>query len=217
MAKAMSVETRAKKAIDMIRNNSATWERAAEDLDYSVSHIRKIVKEHYKTETGYKKLCNIAKSNKANLKRANAVAFNADPEDLLENTKVATEVVVVETGYLLDNGMASLVEMGLDVYIPAFCIKELEHMVDSYSAAEELLTLYWSTHLITSINLRGHEVLRVDPIIPVKARSKGVVATAVELDSLGLKVRLLTNSREIEELAIQQGCNIDVVRTRKAS
>lgn len=100
--------------------------------------------------------------------------------------------------------------------MPFFCIGELEKLSNSYAVAEELLTMYWSTRQITSINMRGKEELYEEPIIPVKDRSKGVVSLCVELDSLGYRVRLLTNSREIEDLAKLQGCNINVVRIKKA-
>ena len=121
----------------------------------------------------------------------------------------------METGYLIDTGMAGVLNESLDVYVPFFCINELEKMAKRYNTAEEVLNLFWSTYRMISVDLRDREELYEEPNYPVKDRSKGVVALCVELDSLGYRVRLKTNSREIEDLAHLQGCGIDVMRLKK--
>lgn len=65
MKRTMSNETRATRAIKMIYNAMATWEDVAEVLKISVSHCRKIVREHYKSKTAY----NIRHAKMQDLKR----------------------------------------------------------------------------------------------------------------------------------------------------
>lgn len=216
--KSMSNETRANKAIAII-NAGGTWKDVELAVKVSKSRIQTILREHYSASGGgkspwYKKLLKKARENE---KAREAEKVQAQVEGQQEDvTGFPKEVVVVETGYLLDTRAAGVLNESLDVYIPFFCINELEKLTNSYATAEEILTLFWSTQRIISINLRGREELYEEPNYPVKDRSKGVIALCVELDSLGYRVRLMTNSREIEDLAHLQGCDIDVVRLKKS-
>ena len=212
MRKTANNETRAQKAIRMINALNATWEEVAEAVSLAPKTIQRIVKEHYKTPKGYNNLLAKARANKKAKEQAEEIIRDSSVEEGTE--KKVKEVIVTETGYLLDVGVNGILKESLDMYIPYFCIGELEKLSKSYKNAEEILTLFWSTRKITSINIRGKEVLYEDPIIPVKDRTEGVVAVCVELDRMGYKVRLLTNSREIEDLAKLQNCGIDVVRIK---
>lgn len=70
------------------------------------------------------------------------------------------------------------------------------------AAKKRYLTYFISC---TPINLRGRELIFEEPTEPVKNRTYGVVAVCCYLWNKGYKVRLLTNSCEIERLANKQG------------
>ena len=226
MKKTMSKETMAKRAISMIYNEMATWEDVAEALKLSVSYCRKIVKEHYKSETAYNKLLAKARENARLKKEADKLIsvevdadeaevdteVKADDESMTEERK---QVVLVETGYMLDVGLPGILNESLDVFMPSFNLKELDKLTRSVQVAEEILTFYYSTYRITPIHLDGKEKLFSQPVELVKPRTIGIVAVACHLWNNNYKVILKTNSKEVESLAKKQGIDIDGVLIQK--
>lgn len=224
----MNNETRAKKAISMIYNDDikATWEDVAEVLKLSVSYCRKIVREHYKSETAYNKLLAKAREN-ARLKKAveKMVSVEVKADEAKANTEIKADdesdaegrktVVLVETGYMLEVGLPGILNESLEVFMPSFNLKELEKLTRSSQIAEEILKFYYGTHRITAVNLDGKEALFSQPAELVKPRTIGVVAAACHLWANDYRVILKTNSKEVERLAKQQGIDIDVVRIQK--
>ena len=218
MKRTMSNETRATRAIKMIYNAMATWEDVAEVLKISVSHCRKIVREHYKSKTAYNKLLAKARENARLKKEADKlISVEVDADEVkTDEAEVDTEVkaddeskteerkqvVLVETGYMLDVGLPGILNESLDVFMPSFNLKELEKLTRSVQVAEEILTLYYSTYRITPVQL-------------VKPRTIGIVAVACHLWNNNYKVILKTNSKEVESLAKKQGIDIDVVLIQK--
>lgn len=202
-------ETRVKKAINMI-NCGATWNQVCEALNLSKGYIQKIVKRTYKTEKGYNNLLAKAKANKKAINEAASAITDTESNCKKNNVK---EVVVVETGYLLNKGYEGILEEGLELFIPYFCIKELEKLTYCLRDAEPIINMLYRTNAITPINLWGKEQLFEEPSESVKDRTYGVVAVCCYLWNKGYHVRLMTNSREIEKLANEQGTNgICVVR-----
>lgn len=206
----MLKETMANMMVAKINKGSYVKE-VAEFFGVSEGYAYKLLREHYPVKKGaYAKLLKTSRDNKK--KRMEAQNVLCEPMSEEAKSLIQNEVAVMETGYMLAVGVEGILKETLDVYVPFFCIKELDKLSNSYNVARELMTMHWSNRQVTSINLRGKEELYVDPTYPVKDRSRGVVATCVELDSKGFKVRLLTNSREIEELAKLQECDIEVIR-----
>ena len=205
--KSMNNATRASKTIRMI-NGGATWEDVADALDLSVAYVQRIVKENYKREKSYNNLLAKAKANKK--AKAEAETIIATEEDAPQKVK---EAIVVETGYLFDRDVEDL--EGEDVFLPAFCVKELEKLRPSYEVAGQVLAKIRVSRIFTTLNLRNREEIFEYPNYFVKDRSVGVIACCCYLWARGYKVKLLTNSREIEELAMIQGISIDVTRVKK--
>jgi hypothetical protein len=230
MKRTMSNETRATRAIKMIYNAMATWEDVAEVLKISVSHCRKIVREHYKSKTAYNKLLAKARENARLKKEADKlISVEVDADEVkTDEAEVDTEVkaddeskteerkqvVLVETGYMLDVGLPEILNESLDVFMPSFNLKELEKLTRSVQVAEEILTLYYSTYRITPVQLKEEELFS-KPVELVKPRTVGVVAAACHLWANNYRVVLKTNSKEVERLAKQQGIDIDVVLIHK--
>ena len=241
MKRTMSNETRATRAIKMIYNAMATWEGkvigwvpglgdVAEVLKISVSHCRKIVREHYKSKTAYNKLLAKARENARLKKEADKlISVEVDADEVkTDEAEVDTEVkaddeskteerkqvVLVETGYMLDVGLPGILNESLDVFMPSFNLKELEKLTRSVQVAEEILTLYYSTYRITPVQLKEEELFS-KPVELVKPRTVGVVAAACHLWANNYRVVLKTNSKEVERLAKQQGIDIDVVLIHK--
>lgn len=223
MKKTMSKATMSKRAISMIYNEMATWEDVAEALKLSVSYCRKIVKEHYKSENAYNKLLAKARENARLKKEADKlISVEVDVDEVEVDTEVKADdesmrkqVVLVETGYMLDVGLPGILNESLDVFMPSFNLKELDKLTRSVHTAEEILTFYYSTYRITPIHLDGKEKLFCQPVELVKPRTIGVVAAACHLWENNYKVILKTNSKEVESLAKQQGIDIDVVLIQK--
>lgn len=211
MGKSVSNETRAKKIIRMVNASGMTWEEISEALGLSIKYIQLLARKHYKTETGYKKLLDKARVNKKAKAKVKAVRL-ITPVSEAESKKEEREVIVTETGYLLCTGASKILSEELDVYIPFFCVKELEKLSRDSAVAEEVLKMHYSTERMTSINLKGREVLFEEPRKSVKDRTMGVVALCCYLWSMDYRVRLLTNSKEIQELAEMQGIDISVVK-----
>lgn len=186
----------------LINQEGATWEDLAEMFGLSIKTLQKYVRESYSREGDYKNLLKKARLNKAAKQMAEAVL----PQEV-------DEVILVETGFLMRVGVKWVMEQSLDIYIPSLCIRELEGLSRSHKEAEDLLTYYWASGRIAPIDLYGEEELWEEPVVPVrKPRTRGIVAVAVKLDSLGKKVRLYTNSKPVEWLALHQGSDrIDAI------
>lgn len=198
----VAVNTITNKCIRMINQSGATWEDLAEMFGLSIKTLQKYVKESYSRKGDYKNLLKKARLNKAAKQKAEAVL----PQEI-------DEVILVDTGFLMRVGVKWIMQQSLDIYIPSLCIRELEGLSRSYKEAEDLLTYYWASGRIAPIDLYGEEELWEEPVVPVrKPRTRGIVAVAVKLDSLGKKVRLYTNSKQVEWLALHQGSeDIDVI------
>ena len=214
MKKTMSKATMSKRAISMIYNEMATWEDVAEALKLSVSYCRKIVKEHYKSENARLK----KEADKLISVEVDADEVKTDEAEVDTEVKADDEsrkqVVLVETGYMLDVGLPGILNESLDVFMPSFNLKELEKLTRSVQVAEEILTLYYSTYRITPVQLKEEELFS-KPVELVKPRTIGVVAAACHLWANNYRVVLKTNSKEVERLAKQQGIDIDVVLIHK--
>lgn len=204
----LSDSTLVKRAKTMIYAG-ATWESLTIAFGKSESTLRRKIKASYKTEGGHKRLLEKARENSRLAKEAREkMGVPTDEEDI-------KEIIVTETGYLLDHGVQGIMNESLDIFIPHFCVYELEKLARSYASASEVLTLHYSTKRLTTINLRGKELLFEDPASIVKKRTIGVVSVCCELFCQGFKVRLLTNSREIANLAEEQGMGIQVVLVQR--
>ena len=209
----MLKKTMVSKMVEMI-NKGSFVEEVAKEFEYSLGYVYKLLREHYPVKkSSYSKL--LAKSREHKQKQVQVALSQPMSEE--DNSSKQKEVIVTETGYMLVTGVNGILNESLDIYVPYFCLKELDKLSRSCQVAKELMTMHWTTNRVAPINLRGHEELYVDPTYPVKNRSRGVVATCVELVSKGFKVRLLTNSLEIEKLAKLQECDIDVIRITSAS
>ena len=195
MKKMLDVTAMTAKAIRMINREGATWEDLSEMFSLSKGYIQKCVHKSYSREGDYQNLLNKARQNKD----AKQQAESQKKEQEIE------EVILVDTGFVKRAGVKWLMQQSLPLYIPAFCIRELERMSRKDPVAKQVLTFYWSTRRMISIELNGKEILLKEPSKPLKKpRSRGVVAVAVKLYSLGNKVRLYTNSFEVEQLALEQ-------------
>lgn len=195
MKKMLDVTAMTAKAIRMINREGATWEDLSEMFSLSKGYIQKCVHKSYSREGDYQNLLNKARQNKD----AKQQAESQKKEQEIE------EVILVDTGFVKRAGVKWLMQQSLPLYIPAFCIRELERMSRKDPVAKQVLTFYWSTRRMSSIELNGKEILLKELSKPLKKpRSRGVVAVAVKLYSLGNKVRLYTNSFEVEQLALEQ-------------
>lgn len=190
----------ANKAINMI-NGGASWEQVCKNLYFCKSYIQKIIKGTYKTEKDYNNLLAKAKANKKAIDEASRVIIDTESDSEEDEVK---EVIVVETGYLMKKGVEGITGENLDIFIPHFCIRELEKLAKSHKIAKKVLLMFCETITITPINLMRREEILEKPAGPAKIRTYGVVAVCCYLWRKGYRVRLLTNSREIERMANEQ-------------
>lgn len=213
-------ETKVTKMVAMIRGGSYI-EEVAQKFELSVSYVYKLLKENYPVRREL--YSNLLKTSREN-KKKRAEETKALSEPMSENAAMSNqeEVVVLETGYMLAVGVKAIEDIlkeGLDVYVPFFCVKELEKLSRSYHDAEALMTVHWQSGKITSLNLKGKESLYVEASYPIRQRSKGVVSVCIELASKGFRVNLYTNSKEIKRLAEMQECKeitVNLVEPRQA-
>ncbi len=204
----LSDSTLVKRAKTMIYNG-ATWEQLTEHFGKAESTLRKKIKASYKDENKHKRLLEKARENTRLAREAQAALdIPSEKEDI-------KEVIVTETGYLLDNGIQGIMNESLEIFMPHFCLRELDKLTRAYAAAEDVLTMFYSTNRITTINLNGKEILFENPAYVAKKRTTGIVSLCCELFAQGFKVRLLTNSREVADVAELQGCDIQVVLKQK--
>lgn len=187
-----------------IRYHGATWEDMAKYYDCSVSLIRERVRNSYVKKhraPEYQELS--AKSIENEKMKKEAAPVILPPEEEIH------EVIVTETGYLMKMGMSNILSESLDIIIPRFCVSELEKLSRGSTVASEVLNLIWSTNRITQLRLK-EEILFEEPQYNVKKRTIGIVATCCELFAANMKVRLLTTSYEVAELAKAQDFGPDV-------
>lgn len=187
-----------------IRYDGSTWEDMAAYYNCSVSLIRQRVRDSYKEKHHAKEYTELSNKSRENekLKKEAASVILPPEEDV-------NEVIVTETGYLMKVGMAGILSESLDIIIPRFCVSELEKLSRGSTAAKEVLSLIWSTNRITQLKLKD-EILFEEPQFDVKTRTIGIVATCCELFAANMKVRLLTTSYEVAELAKAQDFGPDV-------
>lgn len=230
MTKTMSKETKIKRVIGMI-NSGKTWEECADFFGHSVTYLQKIVRESYKTPTRYNNLLRKARENKkANeqLSISNTEASKVEDVEVVEKVETAEEsfevidefeeaeeeVILVETGYLLEAGISVFTQNVLPIFIPSFCINELDKMAkDNEKAKEIIMAIMSTTNAVQQTNLRGYEYVYIRrPSFEYKSRSKGIAAAAKYLAECYPHVRVLTNSYEVVRILEEQYCeNINVI------
>ena len=216
----MCKETKIKKAISLI-NAGKTWEECSEILGNSVAYLQKIVRESYKTPTRYNNLLRKARENKkANeqmsepmVKDVEVKVEAAESIEVFDEFEEDEEVILVETGYLLEAGISVFTQNVLPIFIPSFCINELDKMAKDNEKAKEIIMAIMSTNAVQQTNLRGYEYVYIRrPSFEYKSRSKGIAAAAKYLAECYSNVRVLTNSYEVERILKEQNCeNINVI------
>lgn len=216
----MCKETKIKKAISLI-NAGKTWEECSEILGNSVAYLQKIVRESYKTPTRYNNLLRKARENKkANeqmsepmVKDVEVKVEAAESIEVFDEFEEDEEVILVETGYLLEAGISVFTQNVLPIFIPSFCINELDKMAKDNEKAKEIIMAIMSTNAVQQTNLRGYEYVYIKrPSFEYKSRSKGIAAAAKYLAECYSHVRVLTNSYEVERILKEQNCeNINVI------
>lgn len=221
--KTMSKQTKVKRTIGMI-NAGKTWEECAEILENSVAHLQKIVRESYKTPTRYNNLLRKARENKR-AKELEQQKTTAEDVEIVEKVEAAEsievfdefeedeEVILVETGYLLEAGISVFTQNVLPIFIPSFCINELDKMAKDNEKAKEIIMAIMSTNAVQQTNLRGYEYVYIKrPSFKYKTRSKGIAAAAKYLSECYPHVRVLTISYEVQRILEEQKCeNINVI------
>lgn len=216
----MCKETKIKKAISLI-NAGKTWEECSEILGNSVAYLQKIVRESYKTPTRYNNLLRKARENKkANeqmsepmVKDVEVKVEAAESIEVFDEFEEDEEVILVETGYLLEAGISVFTQNVLPIFIPSFCINELDKMAKDNEKAKEIIMAIMSTNAVQQTNLRGYEYVYIRrPSFEYKSRSKGIAAAAKYLAECYSHVRVLTNSYEVVRILEEQDCeNINVI------
>lgn len=207
MKKSANIKTKVLKAIRII-NHGGTWEDVSEAVELSIGYIQAKVKEYYKNPNNYNKLLVKARQNK---KRKEEEAKILEAESKVDDKKKTDCVIVVETGYLLSKGVKAL-KSKEDIFIPYFNIKELEKLTNASAVASEVLKEIYGKRAVTCIKLNQDETVFEKPAREMKPRTYGIVAVCCYLWSNGYHVKLLTNSREVEELANLQYIGIEVER-----
>ena len=199
--KSLNSEQKVKKAKKLI-NNGASWEEAAKKVGFSERYLRELVRKSYSRTGDYKNLCKKAKTGE---KTAN--------KQQMPNEEISEEVILAETGYILTKGATALLKESITVFIPAFCIRELSKMAYRMPEADRFLNIFYSSNNFKVISLDNEEVF--EESMEGRIRSKGIVSVACHLWVNGMKVRVLTNSREIERLVKEQGFGNDVKVIRR--
>ena len=122
--------------------------------------------------------------------------------------------LLVDHGYLMsfDNKgvFEEILKRNENVYIPYFCLEELEALSKHFELASEFLGVYYrNIERITVVD--NKEWLIKTPCYQATKRVVGVVAAAIDMWITGLDVKILTDSYEIAKLAKMQNCDFDVV------
>ncbi len=191
MKKHANKTTLAVKTIKIIRSG-ATWQEVSELLDYSIVYLQRLCKTHFKRPENYRKLLELAQSNKKAKKEAKNV--------------VDDEVIVIETGAIISKGWQWIVSQDIKIFMPLFCISEIEKISERNPRAEEVLLGLYRTNIVNLIRMtRKQETLLSEPKWCPKDRSIGVVSLCCRLWTEGKHLRLVTTSNEIQSLALSQG------------
>lgn len=193
----MNAETITLKAIKYIRDGY-TWNEVVGLMSYSKGYLQSLCKAHYKRESSYKALLEMAREN---AKRQSPVLLKSEKKEELE-------IVVIETGAILANGVALILNQELETCMPVFCLHELEKIATRDQTAAEALTVIQSTNKLLLMSItRQEEDLFVEPKWVPRNRSRGVVALCCRMWAEGAHIRLITSSGEIERLSLAQGMN----------
>lgn len=200
---------------EYIRRQHATWEMIEDRFQYSRVTIQRKLKESYKLESAYKKLLDEVRENTRLKKEADALVSTPSPV-----VSTPTDIIVVETGYLMKVGLDDLLNTNQDIVIPEFCVGELKKLSQSSTSATKALALVRQKSdakgPITLLKLEEN-VLVEEPLFPVKRRSIGVVAVCCDVYAVtpsDRKICLLTTSYEVEQLANAQGFGPNVIVKR---
>ena len=189
----MNNKTRCKKTVAIIYNGG-TWRDVEEAIGIKEVSIKTILrKEYYKNSTAYKKLLNLAKENAREKREA----------------EKKRRVILIDTGYMLEKGIKGVRDASkkAKVFIPRFCICELRKMAEYDQQAKKLLAYKWPEGKIKLI-YSNERIARSKT--KRRKRSVGIVANAIDLVKKGFKVTIYTNSKEVEDLALEQKCGIEV-------
>jgi hypothetical protein len=166
----LNIETVMARVRNAIYNSHLVWEEVAALFDTSVRNLRyNYVKPYYTVKLGsYKQLCEQERINRAN-RKITSIVIAADDEPATKQ-----QVLVIETGSVIELGIDGILKYGLNAYIPEFCIRELSKLSETANA-EAFLSSYKEESSITVINMRNREVLYVDPEdeVVVKIGQKG--------------------------------------------
>ena len=214
--KSMNNETRVKKIIRMINKDGQTWEDISREMELSVPYLQKLVRKHYATEKRYNNLLHKARENK----KVKGETKSIQPVVEINTPKKLEEVILMETGYLIEYGLEAFLE-SIPIFIPQFCINELEKMSSDMQVAKDVLLFIYSSDVIKTTNLRGKEVdYWTNVPFLVKNRTKGIVSAANYLKEKYGNVRVITNSYEVEKTVNAQnneGIKVILKKAKKAS
>ena len=209
----------ARKVVNLINTQGATWCSLEKTFGRSRKTLQRYLKDHYGLPDNIP-----AKELKGSLKHNRTVyvhllekavaneAAEAEAKKLVKvDDKSSNEVIVTETGYLMccirNNSLDSLLEKA--VFIPRFCFTELQNLSRRCSDADKALDFIKKNDgNITFIQLTKEQeniLLVSEPSAMMKPRVKGIVALCSEMFFNGLKVHLLTTSKDVEQLALDQG------------
>ena len=191
MKKRAGKKTITLKTIKMIRSG-ATWQEVSELMCYSIGYLQSLCKAYYKRPENYRELLDMAQSNNKAKKEAKNV--------------VDDEVIVIETGAIISKGWQWIVSQDIKIFMPLFCISEIDKISESNPRAEEVLLGLYGTNLVNLIRMtRKQETLFSEPKWCPRDRSIGVVSLCCQLWAEGKHLRLVTTSNEIQSLALSQG------------
>lgn len=164
----VDLQERAKEAKRLILAG-ATWEQAGKIINCSSESLHKAARETW-TKEEYNVVKKKAQENKRQL------------------TKMSREhgkgrcVIVSETFSLIEMGEREIRKYGRDLFVPAFCVNELEQLAKFNDEAGKTLDV----------------VIRKASIVPIEVedtRSKKIIALCHKLYDEGFNVQLLVNSR----------------------
>lgn len=204
MYKRMSNSTMCKQMIAMVYSGASMLDliKASGRCE---STIYRLFHEHYAKPgcAAHKKLLKQLRENTAKMREAQNLSLVPQKPDF---------VIVTETGALMKH-LKEIKDEGAEVFIPKFCINELIKLgvnnTDAILALQEIRSHEEIFHTIYLPN----EVLMVDPPVETKPRIIGVVATVCEMWVNGFNVKLITTSRNINQVTFMQelGPNVEVV------
>lgn len=214
----------ARKVVNLINTQGATWEALEKTFGRSRKTLQHYLRDHYSLPENVpaRELSGSLKRNRTvyvhllEKAAANEVA-EAEAKKLVEvDDESSNEVIVTETGYIMcsirNNKLDTLLTKA--VFIPKFCFTELQNLSRHYTDADKALDFIKKNEgNITFIQLTKEQesVLLVnDPSPMMKPRVKGIVALCSEMFFNGLKVHLLTTSKDVEQLALAQGFGGDL-------